>query len=119
MRVDSDQIPEGPPWQPQVWSVGPEALIATATQQLWVDQQDIGVVLDTPDRAMSGNDSSMQNENDQIIPPGPGGDGTRSGAQPNEGRLDGWDATVQDMRRTEPLAAWADGTHDGPANPNV
>ena len=119
MRTDWEGKSVGPPWQPQVWSVGPEALIATATQQLWQDQQDVNASLDTFDRAIAGPQTSNRNETEQVVDSAEAGSETRSSVQPNTGRLGQWNTSVQEMRRTEPLAAWADGTHDGPANPNV
>ena len=110
MRVNSDTIPEGPPWTPAVWTEGPDKLVADAEQQLWADQADVGAVLAGTDRAMGGSGTSDQNESDIMLDPAD---------RANSGRLAQWNDSLNDMRRNEPLAAWASGAHDGPANPNA
>ena len=102
-----DAVPQVP-WTPAVWQQGPDALIATAQQQLWQDQQDItSDVLGSDDRAFDGTKTSDQNESDIMVP----------AAAMSRGQA--WQQQVSDMRRTEPLAAWASGMKDGPPNPNV
>ena len=101
---------EGPRWVPLAWRESPDQLIDDAQRQLFQDQADLHSALSGSDRAMDGSGTSPQNESDQLI----------STSAPVAGSpSQEWRNCLQDMRRTEPLAAWATGTHDGPANPNV
>lgn len=96
----------GPPWTPPVWACGPDKLIADAQQQLWQDSSDVQVsALGGGDRAMSGYQTAPQNESDEMIPAAPAG------------RAEAWTTSLRDLFREEPLSAWANGSHDGPANP--
>jgi hypothetical protein len=108
--IPSEANPEGQQdiWTPAVWATGPDALVATAQQQLWQDQKDMNDgVLGGGDRAMSGSDTAPQNETDEDIPPGS-----------SMGRSDQWTSDLQDLRRNEPLAAWANGSKDGDGKAN-
>lgn len=107
MRVNSDQIPEGPPWQPQVWKTGPDVLVAIAHQELFAEQRDLDGALKTaagggyPDN-MAGSGTAPQNEGEQLISVRPGATGTVK---------EEWDGAMRDLRgNTEPLA-------DGKVNP--
>jgi hypothetical protein len=93
--------------------------VAQAHSQLFIDQKDIVSVLDGKDRAMDGSTSSPQNEQDQMFDVKQAGQQTRGTGMGQDNRYAQWRDAVEDMRRTAPLAAWADGTHSGPANPNV
>lgn len=117
MRIDSDQIPEGPPWTPAVWKSGPDVLVSQAQSQLFVDQQDMESVLDGGDRAMAGGEQADQNESDQMIDQAAQGSTMRSSTDSQQGRATEWANSVKDLYRDEPLAAWSSGAHDGPANP--
>lgn len=116
-QYSGDAVPQTP-WTPAVWMSGPDSLVADAQGQLWQDSHDItSGVLDTRDRAMAGGTPGVENESDQLI------DGSTPGDSPsgssNGARGDHWQGVLQDLRRTEPLAAWATGAHDGPANPSA
>ena len=105
------------PWTPLVWQEGPDGLLADAQGQLWQDHQEITTgVLGTGDRAMSGSQTAPQNESDQMINGATPGD-SPSGSDSGGGRAATWANQVRDLYRTEPLAAWATGAKDGPANP--
>lgn len=107
-------------WTPDVWKVGPDALVAKAQHQLFLDRFELeDTALDGGDRAMSGTQSSPQNESDQII------DGSTPGDSPSNkedgvtggGRATLWRQNLKYLFRTEPLAAWSDGSTSGQANP--
>lgn len=100
------------PWKPQVWRDGPDSLVKQAQIALFQDRADVEVgILTGTDSAIAGSTAGVQNESDQVI------DGTTPGDAPSGSRKAGWNQMLQDLRRTEPLAAWASGQHDGPANP--
>ena len=67
-----------PPWTPQVWTKGPDGLVAIAQESLWGDQQEIHIkALAGPDSAISGSSTGVQNESDVVI------DGTTPGNSPS------------------------------------
>lgn len=112
----SGDATQGPPWTPQVWRDGPDALVAQATAALFQDSHEItSGVLDGGDRAMAGSQTAPQNESDQVI------DGSTPGDSPSGsdrgGRYGTWKNQLEDLYRDEPLAAWSGGAKDGPANP--
>jgi len=105
----SGDATQGPVWTPEVWRVGPEALVTKARAALFQNERDLeDGVLGGGDTAMSGSLTSPQNEVEQVI----GGSAPAGG-----GRSAHWGSILSDLRRTEPLAAWANGEHTGPANP--
>jgi len=120
MRDGFEYASDDRPWTPQVWAVGPDQLVQIAKQQLWQDQNDIGDALFTTDRAFSGPVGSDHNENEVSYDVAAAGEAARgAGSGEAGGTRDDWEQGFQEMHRTVPLAAWADGTHSGPANPNV
>lgn len=114
MRINSDQIPEGPPWTPQVWRDSPEVLVQEAQKELWVEYKDLQTVLSTGagpaggGEAMSGQATAPENESDQLISTQPMGGSTSV--------LGEWNKAMSDMKDTEPIDAW-EGTSSGPLNP--
>jgi hypothetical protein len=116
-----DGIPSGnpmPPWTPQVWRDGPDGLVAQAQQMLFQNDQEMDQTLSASQGsvAMSGPTANPENETDQIIDPMTPGDSPSHGPS-TSGRASYWNGMMQDMRRDEPLASWASGQKDGPANP--
>ena len=111
-----------PPWTPQVWTKGPDGLVAIAQESLWGDQQEIHIkALAGPDSAISGSSTGVQNESDVVIdgttpgdsPSGPGGQGRAS-----QGRASQWKTNLGYLYDTEPrLAGWSNGDKTGEANP--
>jgi hypothetical protein len=91
-----------------------------AQQQLWQDLDDIDGALFTTDRAFSGPAGSDHNENEVSYDVAAAGEAARGAGNGDDGGTrDNWEQGFREMHRTVPLAAWADGTHSGPANPNV
>lgn len=117
-----DGIPSGnpmPPWTPQVWADGPDGIVKEATQEMWTDYTEMtNGVLGTNDRAMSGPTTAPENESDQIIDSSTPGD-SPSHSTGGTSRSSIWNTSMADLRRSEPLAAWSDGSKDGPANPGA
>jgi hypothetical protein len=97
----------GPPWTPDVWQVGPDALVARATHDLFADQHTIDGSLRTGAGdgyadAMTGGRTAPMNETDQLI------NSTHPG--PTSGVKGEWDKAMRSLRKTDPLA-------EGPVNP--
>jgi hypothetical protein len=100
MRVNSDQIVEGPIWQPLVWRDGPDLLVAQARSELFGEQRELDGALRTgagggyPDN-ISGGGTAPMNEGEQLISTRPG---------PTSDVKGEWDQCMKDMRGAEPLA---------------
>lgn len=104
----SGDATQGPPWTPLVWQEGPDKLVADAQAAIFEDYGEItNGILGGDDHAISGPATGKENETDQVIAPAP------------QSRTAVWQDGLKDLRRDEPLAAWATGTHDGPANPGA
>ena len=103
----------GPPWTPLAWRFTPDQLVQQAQAQLWEDVHDVQTVLSGTGYVMAGDGTSSVNESDELIPAGrPAPAPLRGGARAQE-----WQQAMHDLHRVEPLAAWANGVHDGPPNP--
>jgi hypothetical protein len=85
----------GPPWTPPVWTEGPDGLIAQAKSDLFQTDADIGRILSANEAAMSGTKQAPQNESDQVIP---------ADASSNNSRSEFWQSTLNELRKTAPLA---------------
>jgi hypothetical protein len=112
-----DAVPQKP-WTPNVWTTGPDVLVAQAQQALFQNWGDVtSGALGTTDRAMAGTTPGVENESDQLINGSTPGDAPSGSAGRRGGRSAQWQENLAYLRRDEPLAAWASGQHDGPANP--
>lgn len=110
-----DAVPQTP-WTPLVWQQGPDRLVADAQAELWQDSHEIETgILGGTQSAMAGSTPGVRNEGEQVIDGSTPGDSPSGGG--GSGRADHWNSVMRDLRKTEPLAAWATGAHDGPANP--
>ena len=117
MREHAPDFDPNATWKPLCWQYDTQQLLAQARQALWNDQTEIiSGVLDTSDRAISGNMPGTVNENEELVDVADGGATHRDG-QNLDTVKDNWSNEMDNMRRTEPLAAWANGAKDGPANP--
>lgn len=119
-QFSGDSTPQTP-WQPDVWSTGPDALVAKAQQALWQDSNEVQGSLGASSGsvAMAGS-PQPENESDQLIngsTPGDSPSPSAPGTSGSGGRAAQWHSMMTDLRSTEPLASWSSGAHDGPANP--
>ena len=104
-------------WTPPSWQFSPDQLIQMAQQQLWEDQRDIVAGALDSDQNISGPITGTQNENENTYNVSKIGLENRDG-EDMRNSVKAWDYEVdKNMRRTEPLAGWANGMKDGPANP--
>ena len=114
----SGDATKGPPWTPQVWQDGPDALIAQARADLFTQQRDlVADVLDGGNDAMSGNSTAPQNESDQVFDVQQAGQQARDSTA-GDSRVREWNSAMADLRDTEPrIAGWSSGEKTGTPNP--
>jgi hypothetical protein len=104
-------------WKPACWTLSSDDMANQAKQQLWADYGEIvNGVLNTSDRAISGNVPGTKNENEELMDIASNGASHRD-ASNTDTTVGSWQDEMDNMRRTEPLAAWANGAKTGPANP--
>lgn len=92
----------GPPWQPDVWKVGPDTLVAQARQALFADSEDLvdGVLNSAANGAMSGRQTSPKNDAELIL----------DATAPSQSRAGLWSDMMGELRADEPMP-------DGKINP--
>jgi hypothetical protein len=95
-----DAVPQVP-WQPQVWSKGPDQLVAEAQSVMWGEFSDVQSGLESSSSdAMSGNQSAS-NEGEQVINGSTPGDSPSGGTSASRGAY--WKEMLLDMRDTDPV----------------
>jgi hypothetical protein len=100
MRFGQEYAPMPPPWQPDVWSTGPDGEVDKAKRDLFSNYKELEKTLITaagggaPD-AISGNGTAPSNESDQLVSTHPGATNGVTGE---------WKAAMQSLKQTEPLA---------------
>lgn len=98
-QFSGDATEDKTPWQPQVWQVGPDALVAQAQQALYQCRADVeldalGARPTAP--AMDGNVNQGANEQELTVNPAAPPEGT--------GRATQWHNSLQALRTTNLLA---------------
>jgi hypothetical protein len=98
-QFSGDATPDKTPWTPQVWTQGPDALVAQAQLALFKDRSDIELTALGPSTDGASMDGVNQgaNEWEQVIDPStpPEGSGGRAAI---------WQANIIQMRKTTELA---------------
>jgi hypothetical protein len=98
----------GGPWTPDVWTQGPDGLVASCQADLWAVDKDLGSALGPGSGvpSMAGPADQKANESDQVIDPTTPGD-EPGGPGYGSGRATQWQANVQQLRKTEALGGTA------------
>lgn len=99
-QFSGDAVPQTP-WTPDVWSVGPDALVQKARIDLFTQRRDIEIdALGSNESvpAMDG-ESQMKNEAEELINPTPG-----TPFPDGQGRAQVWRENIKALYDTAPLA---------------
>ena len=99
-QFSGDATEDKTPWQPQVWKVGPDSLVAQAQQALFQERMDVEVDAlgsRTSAPAMAGSVNQGANEQELTINPSSPPEGMRS-------RHDEWHNTIKQLYTTNELA---------------
>ena len=117
-QFSGDATEDKTPWTPQVWKVGPDVLVQQAQMDLFSDRSEVETALGGSQSsvAMAGSHTDPENESEMLI------NGATPGDSPSHGeggttRAGIWNSAMKDMRRTEPVVGWEDGSKSGPVNP--
>lgn len=90
----------GPPWVPEVWKVGPDALVAEARHALFADMDDIGrTALGSAGNTISGAVTGRENDQEALVNVEHAGAAQRS-ADEVHGRAALWQGMMDGMRLT-------------------